>query len=405
MKLRTTLSSVLLLCGPAVAQGRTWTVHQGGGGQFLEIQPAVDAASLGDRIEVLGTFTYQGFTLSKGLDVEATQGATASGCTIRLVPTGHWARVAGFKVPTSHTGAVCVLVERCAGPVLLAGLDVSAPVLARGIAIADCQSVLVLDCVVSGGSDGPFTYAGGRPALTVSNAHVTAQRVHLSGGAGVNAFPQVRLSATGGGSGLSIAGGSVLVAECTANGGPGGSGSGGWPGAPGGPGIAMVGGDLLVFAGSGAGGGPGTGAGPAVAGDRHFPAATRVTTDCSLAGGMQSAMSIPPIPYLVSSGTARLGGQADLTLRGPAGTVALLFFHAIHQHVTLPWAEGAVLLPLDTALALVQLAIGTSGSVPLTFPVPTEPALRDRFAFFQAIAMTPFASRPSLTNLGDFRLR
>jgi hypothetical protein len=143
----------------------------------------------------------------------------------------------------------------------------------------------------------------------------------------------------------------------------------------------------------------------ALVGDRFFPAAARVTTDCTLGGGMVSATSIAPIPFLVSPGRAPLGGQADLVLRGPAGTVALLLFHAVHGHVTLPWAEGAALLPPESAWVLVQLAIGTSGSLPLTFPVPNDPALRDQFAFFQAIALTPSASRPSLTNLGDFRLR
>ena len=38
-----------------LAAQTTWVVSNRGGGQFTEIQPAIDAAQPGDRIEVLAT--------------------------------------------------------------------------------------------------------------------------------------------------------------------------------------------------------------------------------------------------------------------------------------------------------------------------------------------------------------
>jgi hypothetical protein len=94
---------VVWLFGATLTAQRTWIVDLNGGGQFTEIQPAIDAAAPGDRIEVLGAGTYAPFVLDRGVDLEAMHGAAVNaiggglrGNVIRDVPAGQWARVSGF---------------------------------------------------------------------------------------------------------------------------------------------------------------------------------------------------------------------------------------------------------------------------------------------------------------------
>ena len=398
---RWTLAVGLWVSGVTAAQGRTWVVDQGGGGQFTEIQPAIDAASPGDRVLVRGTFTYQGFTLSKGLDLEATQGATVNGVAIRLVPLGQWARVAGLQV-------INLGVERCAGPVLLASLTVSSSY-GQVASIVTCQCVLVLDCVMTGGADSALGRVGGSPGLRVLNAQVTLQRTRLVGGAGLSASMLALLSSTPGGAGLSITGGSVLVATSTCTGGTGGNGNGFLSPSPGGPGITMGAADLLVSAASALAGGaygqPSAGTpGLALAGDPAYPAAARITAECTRTGAVASATAVPMLPYFQSPGAAQLGGPATITLNAAAGSVALAWFATTHDHVPMSGVEGALLLA-PPVIGLFPLTVGSSGSLPLTFPVPNSAALRNQFAFFQALALPPAPAGLVFTNLADLRLR
>jgi hypothetical protein len=399
------ICSSLLFCGAALGQTRVWTVHQGGGGQFTEIQPAIAAASPGDRIEVLGAYIYQGFTLAKGLDLEATQGASARGCSIELVPEGAWARVAGFKA----VGPL-ISVSRCAGSVLLSRMETPPHSFGPGLSVGESAAVWVRDCTILGGS-GSWTFSmPGSVAATLGNSNVTLQHCSIAGGAGVGAIPTYRLSSTAGGGGVSVVGGDVLIEECSVNGGPGGNGSGAAPPSPGGGGLGAYGAGVLVFGGASIRGGPygypsSGDPSSSIVGDRQFPTAVRVTTDCTLTGASSYVSVVPPLPYIVSSGTASIGGRADLTLRGPQGTAALLLLDFVHNHVPLYGIDGALLLPPASMAALFPVSIGSGGSLPLTFPVPNDPILRNRFAFFQAAGLAPGAPLPFLTNLGDFRFR
>jgi hypothetical protein len=278
------------------------------------------------------------------------------------------------------------------------------------MAVAESAAVLVRDSTLLGGaSNGAFGYAGST-ALSQWNSSVTLKRCSITGGAGGNANPTFRLSATGGGAGVSIAGGEVQVEQCTVTGGPGGSASGGWAPAAGGRGLVAYGANLLVSGGCAVSGGPhglpSSGApNSAIVGDQQFPTAVRVTSDCTLTGATSHLAVIPPIPHLVSPGTAWLGGKADLTLRGPAGTAALLLLDFAHAHVVVPGIDGALLLPPASLMGLFPVSIGSGGSLALSFPVPIDPVLRNQFAFFQAAGVAPGGALPFLTNLGDFRLR
>jgi hypothetical protein len=51
------------------------------------------------------------------------------------------------------------------------------------------------------------------------------------------------------------------------------------------------------------------------------------------------------------------------------------------------------------------LGIGANGSAPLTLNVPVDPGLADQFVFFQGVALPPSPASPSLTGLGDLRIR
>jgi hypothetical protein len=82
----------------------------------------------------------------------------------------------------------------------------------------------------------------------------------------------------------------------------------------------------------------------------------------------------------------------------------MLYFDIRHGFLWLPGIDGPFLLTLQP-LALPLLGIGGSGAASLNLPVPQDPGLADQFVFVQGIALEPGHLLPSLTNVGDLRIR
>jgi hypothetical protein len=129
----------------------------------------------------------------------------------------------------------------------------------------------------------------------------------------------------------------------------------------------------------------------------------RVTRDCTLQGAAPGATLISNLPSLASPGVATRGQPVTLTFAGAPGTWLLTYLDAAHAHLALPGIDGPLLLT-PAAVSIQLLAIGAAGTLPLTLPVPVDPALRDQMVYCQAVAIV-LPAAVSLTNVGDLRIR
>jgi hypothetical protein len=397
----------------ALPAQRVWIVDQAGGPgvDFTAIEPAMVAASPGDRVEVRGPYAYGSFNVRKGLDVEATGGASVPTMGILNVPAGEWARVAGFRV----TGDFFVWAEplvaiQCSGQVLLSRMVISSIYPVPAVHLTRCSHVLLLDCTVLGGtSNGKASYAG--PALVADDTSLAAQRCRFEGGRAGNSQGFNIAPGPPGGYGLVARRSAVFAARTQCLGGDGGLGRGGFNQCPG-PGVggtgAWVDSVALFMDGCTLRGGrtsnqigcPIAGDGPAL--NSAGPTA-HVTQDAIIQGALLNALLIPPLTAISSPGSGTRGTTATLTINGPAGTIVLMHFDRLHDHLVLSGVDGPWLLT-GRAVGLALLGIGSNGTLLMPLAIPNDLALRNQWAFFQAVAVTP-TQQVSLTSLGDLRIR
>ena len=201
---------LLALVGRA---GTLWTVDVSGTGQFLQIQPAIDAAQDGDSILVRAG-AYAGFTLSgKGLHLFAETGLAAQvdgAVSVLDVPAGSAAVLNGFTIvgpPSTQTVAPPALrIAGNAGHVRLQG------------------------CVVLGGDalpGGCFPWNHGAPAAVVSGSlRVALADTMLVGGRGYGIQDPGSGSCTGGNGGVALSSSTsaVMLYDCDLRGGDGNQG-------------------------------------------------------------------------------------------------------------------------------------------------------------------------------------
>lgn len=169
------------LLGDLVAQ-RTWTVEADGSGDFLDIQPAVQAAAEGDRI-VVGRGAFSPFVVDgKGLTLVGarvfqsgfTPGGTESIVVRNLAAHQRVVLIDPFAFQ-SRTPRANLLLENCAGAVWIEGLF-SDSYGATALEIDSCADVVLWDCFLqtNAGRADANGNAESQPGMAVRDATVHA---------------------------------------------------------------------------------------------------------------------------------------------------------------------------------------------------------------------------------------
>lgn len=156
-----------LLLTPALAAQTTWLVDASGGGQFVTIQEAVQAARDGDLILVrqANLTNFWNFTLTKGV---AIVGISWDG---RRAEIGGQLTIAGIG---PHQQVVLRSLEY--DPVY------QAPV---GVRVQDCAGRVVLEDVVLDGRDPNFVRPWLPGVVVTDSAHVALHRCSVTGAVGI----------------------------------------------------------------------------------------------------------------------------------------------------------------------------------------------------------------------------
>jgi hypothetical protein len=396
-----------MLAAPLSAQ-RTWVVDLAGGPgtHFTDIPPAVAAASAGDRIEVRGAGPYSGFTLRRGIDVEAVSRALVMFISVQGVPAGERAWVSGFDVGSSSSG-VANLVEAvsCGGAVVFRGLrfrggfPFGVPPTNAGALVSQSGAVLFSDCQFV-----PNWFASN---VVATLRVMTVSRVMLQRCVVVGADALIT-SSDGGNAVVSDLGNDIIVDQSGVIGGIGGDAPYARPACAGNGGHGLYAGSGLLLRGSLVSGGrggfgntycPGMGAtGSAVLGSGY-----RATSSCRIQAPSAPVARIPELPVLTAPVEMTQGVPgAVVAAGGPANGLLLILLDPDHGHSPVAGLEQRLLLTPRLLIGPV-LALDQAGGCIWPLTLPPDPAWRNRFLFLQALALG--GATPQLTDLADVRMR
>ncbi len=447
-RIRTVATALSALLLPRLALATVWTVSPpGGGGQFNDIQSAVNAASPGDTVLVVAG-TYSPFVLDKALRVLGvdpglvTVSVTAPGgifppppppavVQVTGIPAGGFALLAGMRIeilttyptyaaclgpPSGWPSSAAVSVEGCAAPVVLSNLQLAPGHFFHGLT-ANLSTAVLLDHVSVAAVHPVSGTSGGFDTGVCVRAGIKASATNLS-------LNDSSVLAVVGSPALQLQGSSQsLVARTSLPGADGidvGCGCCWWRGIDGGHGLlAANGATVRVAAGSpvtirgGDGGygfgGPGPfgfccpagGGGHAVISSAGTVLlAPGITLLPGLAGLGSSSASCPAFPGQSINGSGVFTAPAPLpslgvspALSSPGGTITLEVRGAPMSAFALGASGTPGFLPipgsgpllLDPA-ALVLVASGTldaTGTASISAAVPPDPLLSTGVLFLQ----------------------
>ncbi len=420
---RVGLLGMLLLGGfaftaPAASAQQVWKVTKtvSGGGDFTQIQPAVDAAAEGDVIVVRAGAgpDYAGFrVIGKSLTIVGDPFLLGGSISIFPGVQGRMAisdlgpeqsvvlRSMRF-VGTSVDQAV-VKVANNRGTVALERLEIEGfswesfvPGERAMLEVIDSEQVLLSHCRIGPGGNGglgQFAFSGARFA----NSHVALQGGWVRGGPGSDGFTlgEFTFQPRPGGFGLALEGGTMWLDGTEVSGGPGGKGAPLPSGdclapQPGGAGLLVDGGALLVARATPIAGGAG---GPQAGG---FCAAGADGAPLVVTDGDVSDLSGTP-RYLHSFTSKTQGQGASLRIEGQPGDLVLLAASGAPSALAVPGVLGLLALgdPVPVAFLTLpangwqQFDFGTQAAVP-----PGAQALR---AFFQGLVLPADGGEPQFT--------
>jgi hypothetical protein len=410
-----TLQALPLLLATSLAAQRTWIVDAAGGpGVFLDIPPAIAAASPGDRIEVRGTGPYSEFTAARGVDIEALASAGVPRFTVQGVPVGESARIAGFAVgtPVLQFFDSLIQVANCQGAVLLSRIQTQRPFVPpydRIIWVSGCSSVSIVDCYLS---PSWTTMRDHLPVtLEIDRSAVMVQRSRIDG------CPGYYGEGPGPGARADIGGDCVLLRSAVhfvANQSTFSAGKGGraaqsrpLPAAAGGDGIVALGSGGLVMAGSRVHGGAGGDPTPYMPqpgppGSAVTGSGVRITKDCMVTG-TSSGVTIPNLPIMLAPGEVFQGTPITAHILGTPNAFVLVLIDSDHGHLPVPGFTVPYLLTMGSFVG-PGFVLDSNGGARWTFTLPPDPAWQNRFLFLQGIAVTN-TLQVELTGRTDLRMR
>ena len=204
---------------------RTWIVDGNGGGDFREVQPAVDAARSGDSILVLETGElnpfdpYESFTIDgKALFVQGNRAGSTfvDQIHVRNVP-------AGATVTLRNLTAASGTLEDSAGTIWIEESGFLGPRLIDGLEVVACDNVVLVRSWFNGGVQFVFGSSPGGAGLHASSSTIHARECRFLGGEGQGAQGTTQPSSIGG-NGVTLVDSTLRASESTIVGGRGGGG-------------------------------------------------------------------------------------------------------------------------------------------------------------------------------------
>lgn len=346
-------------CAVGLDAQRVWVVRDS-----APVQPVVDLASPGDRIELHGT-RHPSFTVDKALDIVGmVPDAGAEGVMVQGLPSGSVLSIRALKLAGSG-----VFLRGNAGTIVLRRL------LCYGFygtpcSIETCARVHVESCFFFSGS-----FLGAGPGMFVDRSNLTmigGRTFGFSGSEWMGPY-----------AGMFMRRSDVLLSDCRVVG----ADSWRWwdvrcpcwqytPAAS-----AIEGDDRLVLM-----------DGCEVAGgNRGFVLAhdvpdVRQTPDTVLVGGVRQALVIPPQPTLTVPETVPIGGLIAATAHArPRSAVVVLVDLASPGPTWVDWLPVPLYVSPGAHVAGVRIA-DAGGVASFSVRVPSDPRLRFSTVFLQAVA-------------------
>lgn len=357
------------------------------GADFTSIQAAVDAAADGDTILVRpDPLGYTAFSVNgKALALVADGTVVARSCQIQNVALGATTSLSGFTLadPAGYPGVLQVI--SCAGSIRIESLNSIVGGLPTRASVTNSSDVAFVRATVFG-LGGASTFQPGTPGLDVDHSTIALYDCTVGGGPGASGF----LGAAGGGAGLQAANSFVFASHVAFTGGNGGNGGcsncGVIPGCPtggGGGGNGILVQDfgsppssivlLDCTAQGGANGAPGCGFPSTGSGAPISVPAGRLT---QLAGAHRE-LDCPAL--------ARENTTAQLMFRGQSGDRVILVSTAVTRFEYIAPFRGVSLYGLSSR----RFAAGTipaSGMLTMPLSIPDlGPGVQDRKRYLQGV--------------------
>ncbi|MFK7740519.1 MAG: hypothetical protein AB8H80_09350 [Planctomycetota bacterium] len=194
---------------PIVAQSFVVDAANGPGANFVDIAAAITAVPDGATL-LVRTGTYAPFTLqAKGLTILADPGTQVTGTTEILDTLPNQAVIVrGMEVDITAGDRQAILLQNCAGPVLLEGLTTPSTLppyvifglffyIPVGLRAANCDQVILRDstltgvalnasntvvesCLLRGGDEVPIS-GNGSPPSAIAGLHIQSSSVEIVG--------------------------------------------------------------------------------------------------------------------------------------------------------------------------------------------------------------------------------
>ena len=413
-KIRIVLTVLLFLFIPPRVWGSVFVVDASGGGDFTQIQPAIDASASGDTVLVrAGDYRFQVSQLliqGKGISL------IADGSDVNIDP------ILIMGIPATNR-------------VVVRGFALVEPwLLGAGISISGASGDVWIEACTAIGAEGlggwGCTSVPGDPAAVVqSSSSVTFVACRLAGGRGANEFiggPVGSSSASDGGNGAQVVDSRIAFVSCDVVGGDGGNGDFCSPAGSGGAGASLTNSHTLFSGDFVTGGDGGEAQGDGGTGVVLDVTSTAQVLDTAFVAGSPGSSGQPgddvddpgsgvvlfsgPAKQTLFSSPVREGESTVLSFEGVPGDRVLLFSSPSTQQVPFPQAKGWLFLgfPLNGPM-LSQLIVSPSGrlDVPLVVPDLPDPTLESVTVHLQAfflVGSDVTASAPTATTVLDTTL-